>query len=39
MITPEIALLIGMFAGCMFGYPVGFFIARGIYRSPNWPAQ
>lgn len=38
MLEPETTLLIGLFAGALFGYAVGFTVARMIYRSPNWPA-
>jgi hypothetical protein len=30
-------LLIGAFSGLLFGYAVGFTVARHIYRSPTWP--
>jgi hypothetical protein len=30
-------LAIMWFGGMVFGYAVGFFVARGIYRKPTWP--
>ena len=33
MLTPGETLLIGYVAGLAFGYAVGFFVARGIYRG------
>jgi hypothetical protein len=36
MLDPEATLLIGMFCGTMFGYALGFLIARSIYRSKTW---
>jgi len=37
MLEPETTLLIGMICGPIFGYSVGFFAARAMYRSPTWP--
>lgn len=37
MLDPETTLIIGFISGGAFGYAVGFFISRGIYRSPTWP--
>jgi hypothetical protein len=33
----DIYLMIEFFAGTLFGYSVGFIVARGIYRKPTWP--
>lgn len=32
-------LAIMWISGLCVGYPLGFFMARMIYRSPDWPAQ
>ncbi len=37
MLTPDVTLLIGLFAGLILGYAGGFLVARGIYRAPTWP--
>ncbi len=37
MIGPEEALIIGVISGLAFGYPLGFLMARMIYRRPTWP--
>lgn len=37
MLDPETTLFIGIFCGLAMGYPVGFFMARTIYR--RWPAR
>jgi hypothetical protein len=34
----DIYLIIEFFAGTLFGYSVGFFVARGIYRQ-HWLAR
>lgn len=33
MLAPETTLIIGAVCGLVFGYALGFFMARGIYRS------
>lgn len=32
-------LIIMFVAGAVVGYAAGFFVARGIYRSPTWPSR
>lgn len=37
MLSPETTLVIGLWSGAIFGYAIGFLMARFIYRRPTWP--
>lgn len=35
--NPETYIMIAYITGAVVGYAIGFFTARRMYRSPNWP--